>query len=122
MLVNKLITSALWFSSGTPVSTINKIDRRDITGILLKVALNTITPDPKLINTLIKLTDCCVMAPPDCDDEFTATVIKLIFYLIIDLSIAKEVCVNICSVIITIRTSCTIMLHCFGDYVSHYVF
>jgi hypothetical protein len=31
-----------WFSSGSPVSSINKIDRHDITEILLKVALNTI--------------------------------------------------------------------------------
>ena len=32
-----------WFSPGTPVSSINKIDRCDIAEILLKVALNTIT-------------------------------------------------------------------------------
>jgi hypothetical protein len=32
-----------WFSPGTPVSSINKTDRHDITEILLlKVALNTI--------------------------------------------------------------------------------
>jgi hypothetical protein len=30
------------FSLGTPVSSTNKTDRRDITEILLKVALNTI--------------------------------------------------------------------------------
>jgi hypothetical protein len=35
--------SNLWFSSGTPVSSINKADRHDITEILLTVALNTIT-------------------------------------------------------------------------------
>ena len=28
-----------WFSSGTPISSINKTDRHDITGMLLKVAL-----------------------------------------------------------------------------------
>ena len=33
-----------WFSPGTPVSSINKIDRYDITEILLKVTLNTKTP------------------------------------------------------------------------------
>ena len=33
-----------WFSPGTPVSSTNKTDRHDITEILLKVALNTITP------------------------------------------------------------------------------
>ena len=32
-----------WFSPGTPVSSINKTDRHDMTEILLKVALNTIT-------------------------------------------------------------------------------
>jgi hypothetical protein len=31
-----------WFSPGTPVSSTNKIDRHDITEILLKVVLNTI--------------------------------------------------------------------------------
>jgi hypothetical protein len=33
----------LWFSPGTPVSSTNKIDRHDMTEILLKVALNTTT-------------------------------------------------------------------------------
>jgi hypothetical protein len=33
-----------WFSLGIPVSSTNKTDRHDITEILLKVALNTITP------------------------------------------------------------------------------
>jgi hypothetical protein len=32
--------------SGTPVSSTNKTDRHDITEILLKVALNTINPNP----------------------------------------------------------------------------
>ena len=32
-----------WFSPGTPVSATNKSNRHDITEILLKVALNTIT-------------------------------------------------------------------------------
>jgi hypothetical protein len=31
-----------WFFLGTPVSSTNRIDRQDITDILLKVALNTI--------------------------------------------------------------------------------
>jgi hypothetical protein len=31
-----------WFSSGTPVTSINKIDRRDIAKILLKENLNTL--------------------------------------------------------------------------------
>jgi len=32
-----------WFSQGTPVSSTSKTDHHDITEILLKVALNTIT-------------------------------------------------------------------------------
>jgi hypothetical protein len=32
-----------WFSPGSPVSSTNKTDRHDITEILLKVTLNTIT-------------------------------------------------------------------------------
>jgi len=32
-----------WFSMGTPVSSTNKTNHHDITEILLKVALNTIT-------------------------------------------------------------------------------
>ena len=35
-----------WFSLGTPVSSTNETDRHNITEILLKVALNTITPPP----------------------------------------------------------------------------
>jgi len=37
-----------WFSSGNPVTSTNKTDCHDITEILLKVALNTITlPHPQ---------------------------------------------------------------------------
>ena len=32
-----------WFSLDTPISSINKTDRHDITEVLLKVALNAIT-------------------------------------------------------------------------------
>ena len=39
------LATGQWFSSGTPVSFANKTDRHDITGILLKVALNTIKPN-----------------------------------------------------------------------------
>jgi hypothetical protein len=35
-------TLVLWFSSGFPVSSINKTDRHDITIIVLNVALNNI--------------------------------------------------------------------------------
>ena len=37
------------FSPGTAVSSINKTDRHDITGILLKVALSTLTPSQRVI-------------------------------------------------------------------------
>jgi hypothetical protein len=37
------VTSGRWFSEGTPVSSTNKTDSHNITEILLKVALNTIT-------------------------------------------------------------------------------
>ena len=36
-----------WFSLSTTVSSTNKTDRRDIAKILLKVALNTLTPSLK---------------------------------------------------------------------------
>ena len=36
------VAAGQWFSPGTPVSSINKTDRQDITEILLKVALSTI--------------------------------------------------------------------------------
>ena len=36
------LVTRLWFFSATPVSSTNKIDRHDITEILLKVTLNTI--------------------------------------------------------------------------------
>jgi thioester reductase-like protein len=42
-----------WFSPGTLVSSTNKTDLHDITEILLKVALNTITP-PHTRNMLIQ--------------------------------------------------------------------
>jgi hypothetical protein len=41
--VGQCIATGLWFSLGIPVSSTNKTDHHDITEILLKVALNTIT-------------------------------------------------------------------------------
>ena len=41
--VCQLPAEGQWFSPGTPVSATNEIDHCDITEILLKVALNTIT-------------------------------------------------------------------------------
>ena len=37
------LAAAQWFSTGTPVFSTSKIDHHDITGILLKVVLSTIT-------------------------------------------------------------------------------
>ena len=41
------LATGQWFLPGTPVSSTNKTDCHDITEILLKVALNTITHNPK---------------------------------------------------------------------------
>ena len=41
-----VIAADRWFSPDIPVSSTNKTDRHDITEILLKVALNTITHVP----------------------------------------------------------------------------
>ena len=46
--VCQLLAAGRWFSLGTPVSATNKTDRHDIAEILLKVALNTINPNPNL--------------------------------------------------------------------------
>ena len=43
----------MWFSLGSQVSSTNKTDRHDITEILLKVVLNTITPPPKIFTWFI---------------------------------------------------------------------
>jgi hypothetical protein len=42
-LCDKVCVTGQWFSPGTPVSYTNKTDCHDITEILLKVVLNTIT-------------------------------------------------------------------------------
>ena len=42
--VMKFVSDLRQVSPGTPVSSTNKTDHHDITEILLKVALNTITP------------------------------------------------------------------------------
>jgi hypothetical protein len=41
--VCQYLAAGRWFSPGTPVSSTNKTDRHNITEILLKVVLNTIT-------------------------------------------------------------------------------
>ena len=43
VLCTPFLQAGRWFPSGTPVSSNNKTDRHDITEMLLKVALNTIT-------------------------------------------------------------------------------
>jgi hypothetical protein len=43
--VCQLFATGRWFSTGTPISSTDKIDRQDITEILLKVALSTIKPN-----------------------------------------------------------------------------
>ena len=42
---------------GRSVLSINKTDRHDITEILLKVVLNTITPNPTLFYFYMEMTD-----------------------------------------------------------------
>jgi len=57
-----LLATGQWFSLETPVSSTNKTDCHDITEILLKMALNTISQTVK------------------CDDDFTSK------YIIITMS------------------------------------
>jgi len=50
------LAAGQWFSTGTPVSSTNKTNSHDITQILLKMALNTITLTlPKLHMRTTKL-------------------------------------------------------------------
>jgi len=52
-LKKNILAGAGWFfSPGTRISPTNKTDRHDITEIFLKVALNTITRTPTLLNNL----------------------------------------------------------------------
>ena len=72
-----LVTS-LWFSPGTPVSSTNKTDGHNITEILLKVALNTITLTLHLI-TLSYFALICHMEAIFCW-EFNMGWWILVFY------------------------------------------
>jgi hypothetical protein len=62
--VCQLLATGRWFSPSSPVSSINKTDRHDITEILLKVALNTITqtsnPNPYILLSSLLITLCYV--------------------------------------------------------------
>jgi hypothetical protein len=49
------LATGRWFSSGSPVSSTNETDRRDIVEIFLKVALNTIKQTDKQTNLLIQV-------------------------------------------------------------------
>ena len=54
--VCQLLATGRWYSAGTPVSSTIKTDRHEITEILLKVVLNTITLTPiPIINCFITL-------------------------------------------------------------------
>jgi hypothetical protein len=50
--VSQPLTTGRWFSLGTQVSSTNKTDRNDITEILLKAALNTITDQCSIYYTV----------------------------------------------------------------------
>jgi len=49
-----------WLSPGTPVSSINKTDRHDITEILLKVALNSINQTNQAFSVQWSMTSCAL--------------------------------------------------------------
>jgi hypothetical protein len=51
------LVACRWFFPATPVSSINKADRHNITGILLKVAFNTITLTPNHISFIFTIID-----------------------------------------------------------------
>ena len=52
--VGQLLAAGRWFSPGTPVSSTDKTDSYDITEILSKAALKTMTSHYTLINSLSK--------------------------------------------------------------------
>jgi hypothetical protein len=55
--VGQWLATGRWFSPVTPVSSTNKTDRQDITKILLKVALNTITITTNILYDTITTSD-----------------------------------------------------------------
>jgi hypothetical protein len=59
------LATGLWFSPGTPVSSINKTDNHDIAEILLKVALNTTTLTLSPIIILVVWESFCLFVSGD---------------------------------------------------------
>ena len=55
------LATGRWFSPGSPVYSSNKTDRRDITEILLKVALNTIKQTNKQTNNTLSSDLYCLV-------------------------------------------------------------
>jgi hypothetical protein len=79
------LAAGQWFLPGTSVSSTNKIDRHDITEILLKVVLNTITltpsspPSPYLVLLSIVLPyHCCyhMLIKVFTSETFVKTTVK----------------------------------------------
>jgi len=69
--VCQCLATGRWFSPGTPVYSTNKTDCHDITEILLKVVLNTITPSrheilQKLIKSKLYYSDAIFAASTRC--------------------------------------------------------
>ena len=67
------LSTGRWFSPGTPISSTNKTDLHDITEILLKVALNTIT-----ITSITHHITVLYHALKNCKHQFYLKYIELI--------------------------------------------
>jgi hypothetical protein len=68
----QIIAKLEWFSPGTPFSSTNKTDRRDITEILLKVALDTINPNQtRKIKKLLALYLHVELQPKQCFKSYS---------------------------------------------------
>jgi hypothetical protein len=59
--VDQWLGTGLWFSPDPPVSSTNKIDRHDITEILLKVALSTIKQTNNLMSSELSFSHVILM-------------------------------------------------------------
>jgi hypothetical protein len=91
-----------WFFPGTPVYSTNKTYRYDITELLLKVALNTITLTPlsDLLHVVYILcmenTDRLLLhrLPSRCDENNNITSISTVNYLIMEINSGMNYKVN----------------------------